>query len=848
MMLEVKRALDARGHAIIESPTGTGKTVALLSLITSYQFAHPKTGKLIYATRTVPEMTKCMEELKLVLKNREATLGATTIPFLAVCLSSRKNMCIHPEITANKNKDSVDAECRKKIASWIRQQYGRSSVVVVNPPPSTTTPSKSNHHHHLNEDERDYQLQLAQDQAEDPDYVAMEMERNDHNNNNQPSTTTTTTTSSTQINHPSTSYPPALCSYYETLQDSSHEIPTEGIFTLDDMKELGMKLGMCPYFLTRRLIESANVVVYNFSYLLDPKVANIVSKKIDAESIVVFDESHNVDNVCIEALSVNFNSSSITRATGNVSSLKTKINTMKQTDKERLQREYEQLVQGLNANNNNNNTDTTELASPIAALPDDILNEAIPGTIRQADHFINMMSNIVAYMKKRMDAPEAQTETPNKFLHDLESTTGIQSKPLRFAHARLDSLMRTLRVVDLEEYNPIARVCDFLTLVATPAYAKGFVILIEPHDPRFQNFKDPVLQYACLDASYAIKPVFDRFKSVLITSGTLSPIDFYPKLLAFQPVVSKQLSMSITRNCILPLIVTRGSDQSPVTSEYALRDDPSTVKNYGALLLEVVKTVPDGVVCFFTAYDSMERIVTEWESQGVLNQVLDHKLIFIETKDIVETSLALDNFRRACDCGRGAVFLSVARGKVSEGIDFEKHYGRAVILFGVPFQYAKSKVLLERLYYLRDKFQIKEGEVLQFDALRSASQCLGRVLRSKQDWGIMILADRRFASTSNRSKLPTWISQFLKDTNTNLSVDECVSVIRTYLREISQPFGGTTTTTQQQFINNSNGPVQLMGIEKLESEALVTRALEYKKNEIESEKKRIREERKGDWD
>ena len=39
------------------------------------------------------------------------------------------------------------------------------------------------------------------------------------------------------------------------------------------------------------------------------------------------------------------------------------------------------------------------------------------------------------------------------------------------------------------------------------------------------------------------------------------------------------------------------------------------------------------------------------------------KLVFIETVDVVETTLALDNFRRACDCGRGAVFLSVARGK-----------------------------------------------------------------------------------------------------------------------------------------------------------------------------------------
>ncbi|RYG55294.1 hypothetical protein EON66_05635 [archaeon] len=58
------------------------------------------------------------------------------------------------------------------------------------------------------------------------------------------------------------------------------------------------------------------------------------------------------------------------------------------------------------------------------------------------------------------------------------------------------------------------------------------------------------------------------------------------------------------------------------------------------------------------------------------------KLLFIETKDIVETTLALNNFKRACDIGRGAVFLSIARGKVAEGIDFDRHYGRCVVIFG----------------------------------------------------------------------------------------------------------------------------------------------------------------------
>ena len=45
---------------------------------------------------------------------------------------------------------------------------------------------------------------------------------------------------------------------------------------------------------------------------------------------------------------------------------------------------------------------------------------------------------------------------------------------------------------------------------------------------------------------------------------------------------------------------------------------------------------------------------------------------------------------KACDNGRGAVLLSVARGKVSEGIDFDHNYGRAVIMFG----YVRFPILL----------------------------------------------------------------------------------------------------------------------------------------------------------
>ena len=55
--------------------------------------------------------------------------------------------------------------------------------------------------------------------------------------------------------------------------------------------------------------------------------------------------------------------------------------------------------------------------------------------------------------------------------------------------------------------------------------------------------------------------------------------------------------------------------------------------------------VPDGLVCFFTSYKYMEHVIVKWNEMGILQRVLENKLIFIETKDNLETVLALENYK-----------------------------------------------------------------------------------------------------------------------------------------------------------------------------------------------------------
>jgi DNA excision repair protein ERCC-2 len=92
---------------------------------------------------------------------------------------------------------------------------------------------------------------------------------------------------------------------------------------------------------------AANMLVFNYQYMLDPKVAKMVSSELEAESIIVFDEAHNIDSVCIEALSVTINDRGLEQATRSLGRLSSEVKNIKNSDSKRLQEEYQNLVNGL---------------------------------------------------------------------------------------------------------------------------------------------------------------------------------------------------------------------------------------------------------------------------------------------------------------------------------------------------------------------------------------------------------------------------------------------------------------------------------------------------------------------
>jgi DNA excision repair protein ERCC-2 len=230
---------------------------------------------------------------------------------------------------------------------------------------------------------------------------------------------------------------------------------------------------------------------------------------------------------------------------------------VKEDDAKRLTEEYQRLVQGLKDATYSRETDQY-LANPV--LPDDVLKgmnphsfsikvsiiflvtiftEAVPGNIRTADHFISFLKRFVEYIKTRLRVQHVVQESPAGFLKDVQQKVCIERRPLKFCAERLASLLRALEITDLTEYGALTVVClmiimwsrevkihffsinkqitHFATLVAT--YTKGFTLIIEPFDDKTPTVANPILNFSCLDASIAMRPIFTRFQSVVITSG-----------------------------------------------------------------------------------------------------------------------------------------------------------------------------------------------------------------------------------------------------------------------------------------------------------------------------------------
>ena len=73
----------------------------------------------------------------------------------------------------------------------------------------------------------------------------------------------------------------------------------------------------------------------------------VVSKDIARNSVVVFDEAHNIDNICIDSMSVRLTKRLLNKCVTSITTLEATIKQQKDANSDKLKSEYEKLVEGL---------------------------------------------------------------------------------------------------------------------------------------------------------------------------------------------------------------------------------------------------------------------------------------------------------------------------------------------------------------------------------------------------------------------------------------------------------------------------------------------------------------------
>eukprot|EP01052_Picozoa_sp_SAG31_P022813 SAG31_NODE_1836_length_7126_cov_8.436175_3_plen_270_part_00 len=210
-----------------------------------------------------------------------------------------------------------------------------------------------------------------------------------------------------------------------------------------------------------------------------------------------------------------------------------------------------------------------------------------------------------------------------------------------------------------------------------------------------------------------------------------------------------------------------------------------------------LRQVPHGLLVYFASTGALTTAVEHWNATGLMAALGTAKEIFIEpmraTADdfdrvccrlvqwcllflrlcivfvsfalfrifcccpfsfyckAVADSQVLSDYKAAAMAPRGAVLLAVLRGRASEGLNFSHDHARGVVMVSIAYP---------PIYDI--KVQSKRNRPKGADwytgqAFKAANQAIGRLIRNTEDYGVLVLLDRRYATKTLRQLLPGWV-------------------------------------------------------------------------------------------
>jgi regulator of telomere elongation helicase 1 len=541
-----------------------------------------------------------------------------------------------------------------------------------------------------------------------------------------------------------------------------------GLFDIEDLVAEGRKQRFCPYYYERELAEAADIVFCPYTYIFDPGLAKQLPFDLRA-AVVIMDEAHNLPSILSGATSANLTPVDTANAISECS---------------RAISIVEQQIEG----------DQSELGSSAPSVD--------PAMHADLSALKIIACNLEKEIATAGSAGAPEVVKSGDFVFTILQSAGVTAHTVAAVTASIKAGTSLLvsAGASARGLSALGEFVDkvFAAVAQQPSeVAECYRFVLHPCKPEGPQARGPaglsvaegayVLGFWCMDTAVSMRSILARVPQLLLTSGTLSPMDHFAAELGIEFRHVLQGAHVIAQQQLLAAVMHRGPTGEELDSSFAFRSAAQQT-NLGQALLNLFRNSPDGAVVFFPSYATMTSTVAVWQTPsggaaGGGGAAADQggsslwgnmgalKTLFVEPRDASELRLVVREFQNAVDThaeGRGAALFAVARGKVSEGIDFKDKHGRLVVVTGIPFANTKELAVRLKRDFLTDVAarrprvggRLYTGEDwYRTEALRAVNQCIGRVIRHRADFGAVVLADRRFDRF--REALSPWVQRSL---------------------------------------------------------------------------------------
>ena len=705
LMSRVIQSLQHRQNALLESPTGTGKTCSILCSTLAWLQAYKALSQL-YSRTSAHELKQKLQEMPQLAELHRAVVSSPPINGSGEdFINNRQPVIYYASRTHSQLSQAVQELQSTAYKDSLQCVLGSREQMCIEPSVKKQ-PSNSGRTAHCR--------QLVQQKK---------------------------------------------CRYNSAVQQFKYSSEMYRHMDIEELVEFGTVHGVCPYYLSREVqTMGADIVFLPYNYLIDP--VSRASQNINVNNaIIVFDEAHNLESICSEATSFEIGALDVASAIDELAMAKDLISmgggdsvTVEDLDALKvILLKFEEKVAAIEMRQ----SDLILPAQFIFSLFEDI------GITFDNSHLLVKVLDAVCMLLNGESA-------------SMSSSMG-RRKGGNIALQKILGAARTLFHPDNKAH--LDAFCDnYKIYISNESVSQNKKSSADIWSSKKSAGRS--VSFWCFSSGVAMKSLIAQgCRSVILTSGTLSPLDSFAAELQIPFHHILENPHVIDPSQIFVGIIPKGPSNQPLNSSFKNREVDTYKTDLGNALVNFCRVIPDGILVFFPAYGVMEQCIEAWKrpsgdpktTKAVFDRIKQFKEPYVEPKEKTEFGKAMQNFyTKISDCSdKGAIFFAVCRGKASEGIDFSDTRGRAVVITGIPYPAFKDpRVVLKRqflddLHNKRNRFSkvvTITGETwYKQQAARAVNQALGRVIRHRNDWGAVLLCDDRFLSTAAKSQLPVWV-------------------------------------------------------------------------------------------